>query len=234
MLKLESVCVAYGDLKVLHEVSLEIKKGELVALIGSNGAGKTTLVDTISGLNKVQSGLVEFDGQVMNNLPAFKRVEAGIIQVPEGRRLFGEMTVLENIELGAYPPFKHHKWRDRLDSIIELFPLLKDKCAQLAKTLSGGEQQVCAIARALIASPKLLMLDEPSLGLAPVLYRHILGHISYINKQGMTMLLVEQNVREALAVADTAYVLERGRVILRGQEKDLLESDVVRKAYLGI
>ena len=234
MLTLEGVDAFYGDLQALHGVSLEVRAGELMALVGANAAGKTTTLRVISGTLPARGGRVLFDGQDLAAMPAHLRVAQGIVQVPEGRRLFPFMTVHENLLLGAHAPEARAQQDASLDYVLRLFPVLKDRATQLAGSLSGGEQQMCAIGRALMARPRLLMLDEPTLGIAPVLVQRIFETVAAINRDGVTILLVEQNVRRALALAHRAVALENGRVALAGPARELLSDDRLKKAYLGM
>ena len=234
MLTLEGVDAFYGDLQALHGVSLEVRAGELMALVGANAAGKTTTLRVISGTLPARGGRVLFDGQDLAAMPAHLRVAQGIVQVPEGRRLFPFMTVHENLLLGAHAPVARAQQDASLDYVLRLFPVLKDRATQLAGSLSGGEQQMCAIGRALMARPRLLMLDEPTLGIAPVLVQRIFETVAAINRDGVTILLVEQNVRRALALAHRAVALENGRVVLSGPARELLADDRLKKAYLGM
>jgi branched-chain amino acid transport system ATP-binding protein len=233
-LSVERIEVRYGDALALFDVSLEVQQGEIVSLVGANGAGKTTALKAISGLLKPRSGQILFCGNRLNDLPAHSIVNLGIVQIPEGRQLFPYMTVLENLELGSYTPEARKRLDDSLEQVFELFPLLKDRKSQLAGTLSGGEQQMLAIGRGLMANPRLLMLDEPSLGLAPMLVKSIFAAIEAINRQGTTILLVEQDVQKSLALARRGYVMENGRITLKGEAKELLSNEHLRKAYLGI
>lgn len=234
MLTLENVDVYYGAIYALKGASLTVSEGEIVTMIGANGAGKSTTIRTISGLVRARSGRILFQGEDITELPPHKLVERGLCQSPEGRRVFANMTVRENLELGAYV---HHEntaqIRADIDRVYGLFPRLKERIAQSAGTLSGGEQQMLAIGRALMARPRLLMLDEPSLGLAPFLVQQIFEIIKDINSQGVTILLVEQNAFQALRVAGRGYVLETGSVVLQDSAERLLENDEVKKAYLG-
>ncbi len=234
MLRLEDVDAFYGDLQALFGVSLEVRDKEILALVGANAAGKTTTLRVISGLLRPQTGRVLFNGDDLSRVAAHQRVERGIVQVPEGRRLFPFMTVAENLLLGAHPQAARNA-RDRsLDYVYSLFPVLAERRVQLAGSLSGGEQQMCAIARALMARPRLLMLDEPTLGLAPVLVGKIFETVRTINADGVTVLLVEQNVRQALTLAHRACVLESGRLALTGPAADLLGDERLKRAYLGL
>jgi len=234
MLQVKSINVFYGSMQALWNVSIEVKKGEIVAIIGSNGAGKTTTLMTISGILRPKPGEIYFNGTRIDSLEPFQIVDLGISHVPEGRRVFPYMTVLENLLIGAYTPRAKKRIKDSLEFVFNLFPRLKERKKQLANTLSGGEQQMLAIGRGLMASPSLLMLDEPSLGLAPNLVDAIFDVIEQIRKEGVTILLVEQNVREALEIADRAYVLETGKIVMEGKAKELLEDERIKKAYLGI
>jgi len=233
MLKVDNINACYGDLQALWGVSLQVNDGELVALVGPNGAGKTTTLKVITGLLKLASGSVNFDGNELGKDAAHKIVELGISQVPEGGRIFSGMSVLENLELGAFVP-KARKVKDQsLKWVFEIFPRLEERQKQQAGTLSGGERQMLAIGRALMSKPKLLMLDEPSFGLAPILVQQMFEMIEEINKQGVTVLLVEQNVRAALELASRAYVIENGRIIGEGKGDDLLSFESIRSAYLA-
>src|SRR3989338_11348871 len=236
MLKLNNVYTAYGHIEALKGVSIEISEREIVAIIGANGAGKSTMLNTISGVLRPKHGRIEFLGQRIDNLSAHIIVEAGISQVPEGRRIFPRLTVLENLEMGAYSTnfkFQISNFKSELEKIFQYFPILKERLKQLGGTLSGGEQQMLAIARALMARPKLLLLDEPSLGLAPMMVEKIFEIIKRINEEGMTIMLVEQNANAALQLADRGYVLETGRVIMHDTASALLKNPQLRTAYLG-
>jgi len=235
MLKVNNIDVAYGDVQVLHGVSLDIKVGELVAVIGANGAGKTTLLKTISALLKPIDGSISFEDEVISTQNPDRVVARGIVQVPEGRLLFPDMSVRENLEMGAYLERDKAVLSERMNSVHELFPLLEDRYSQLAGTLSGGEQQMLAVGRGLMAGPKLFMFDEPSLGLAPKLVQSIFEMVQHINQElGVTVLLVEQNVRQSCEISDRAFVLENGRMVLHGTGLEMLENDHVREAYLGL
>ena len=233
MLKLDNINAFYGDLQALWGVSMEIKDGEMVALVGPNGAGKTTTLKVITGLLPFTSGSVEFKGNDLRRVPAHKIVEFGISQVPEGGRVFAGMTVFENLELGSFPSEARKVKDESMKWIFEIFPRLAERKNQQAGTLSGGERQMLAIGRALMSKPKLLMLDEPSFGLAPILVQQMFLMIEKINKQGVTVLLVEQNVRAALELAQRAYVIENGRIIGEGKGDSLLSFESIRAAYLG-
>jgi branched-chain amino acid transport system ATP-binding protein len=234
MLEVSDIDTFYSKAQALWDVSLKVDEGEIVALIGANGAGKTTLLNTISGLLRPASGNVEFLGKRIDGLTPHSIVELGISHVPEGRKLFTEMTVWENLEMGAYP---YHAWKrkkETLQQVYQAFPILKERERQLARTLSGGEQQMLAMGRGLMSRPKLCMFDEPSYGLAPKLVLEVFQVIKSLREQGLTILLVEQNVRRSLEIADRAYVLENGRVVLEGTCHECLESEHVKKAYLGL
>jgi branched-chain amino acid transport system ATP-binding protein len=233
MLKLSNINAYYADLQALWDVCLEVNEGELVALVGSNGAGKTTTMRVITGLLKPKSGTIEFLGKNMNKEVAHKVVEHGISLVPEGGRVFTKMTVLENLEMGAYTSQARKEKDKTLKFVFSIFPRLQERMSQRAGNLSGGERQMLAIGRALMSKPKLLMLDEPSFGLAPILVQTMFQMIGEINKQGVTILLVEQNVRVALDLATRAYVLENGRIVGEGNTESLLSFDEIRDAYLG-
>jgi branched-chain amino acid transport system ATP-binding protein len=235
LLKVEDLRVNYGPIPALRGVSLRVEEGELVAVIGANGAGKTTLLHTISGLLKPRGGRVEFEGQSLRGKPAHKIVEAGVIHVPEGRRIFSEMTTLENLEMGAYLRRNRGTFKERLERVFTLFPRLAERKKQLAGTLSGGEQQMLAVGRGLMANPKMLLLDEPSQGLSPLLVENLSDAISDIHKEhSLTILLVEQNAEMALEIADRGYVLQVGEVVLEDKAINLLENKSVKEAYLGV
>lgn len=233
MLKIEDINVYYGAIHAIKGISLEVKEGEIVTLIGANGAGKSTTLRTISGLLKPKTGKITFLGREIAGMPAHNIVKAGISQVPEGRRIFAEMSVMENLDLGAFTRKDKDGIAKDLKMVFERFPRLEERKEQQAGTLSGGEQQMLAMGRALMSRPKLLLLDEPSMGLAPLLIKEIFSIIVDINKTGTTVLLVEQNANMALSIANRAYVLETGRITLSGDAKKLAASEDVRKAYLG-
>jgi len=233
LLELENVSSGYGSIRVLHDVSMEVRTGEIVALIGANGAGKSTLLNTVMGLIPTSSGEIRFDGRSITRATTAMIVGGGIAQVPERRQLFGTMTVEENLRLGAYTCKDHATVARVLKEQFELFPILGERRWQLAQTLSGGEQQMVAIARAMMASPKLMLLDEPSLGLAPLMVERILDQIKNLRAAGRTLLVVEQNARAALAIADRGYVLENGRITHEGPAAALLGDETVQEAYLG-
>jgi len=234
MLKVSNINTFYGKLQALWDVSFRVEEKEIVALVGANGAGKTTILNTISNLLYPASGTVEFLGRRIDKMPAYRIVELGISHVPEGKKLFPDMTVRENLEMGAYT---HQAWKrkeETLEQVYQIFPILKEKAGQLARTLSGGEQQMLAMGRGLMSRPRLCMFDEPSSGLAPILMMEVFEVIKKLREQGTTILLVEQNVQRALEIADRAYVLENGRIALEGESKELLQEELVRKAYLGL
>ncbi|WP_456432044.1 ABC transporter ATP-binding protein [Nitratifractor sp.] len=233
ILLVENLSVNYGKIEALRNVSLQIKEGEIVALIGANGAGKTTLLRTLSGLVTPRSGGIEYLGREITRLPSDKRVEAGIAQVPEGRGLFASLTVEDNLELGAYTRKDRKAIRNDLERIYELFPDLYDKRTRFAGTLSGGQQQMVAVGRALMSRPKLLLLDEPGMGLAPIVVESIFSILKNLNENGSTIFLVEQNAHVALRYAKRAYVLENGRIVREGNSEDLQNDEGVKAAYLG-
>ena len=230
--KVDNINVYYGAIHAIKGISFEVNEGEIVTLIGANGAGKSTTLQTVSGLLRSRTGSIEFNGENISHVPAHKLVYKGLAQVPEGRRIFLQMSVEENLEMGAFTQ-KNAGIDADLESVYEQFPRLRERKKQIAGTLSGGEQQMLAMGRALMSHPKLLMLDEPSMGLAPILVEQIFDIIRQLHKNGTTILLVEQNAQMALSVADRAYVLETGKITLSGTGKELAESDEVRKAYLG-
>jgi branched-chain amino acid transport system ATP-binding protein len=235
MLNIQNIDVYYGDVQVIKNISLNVKDGELVAVIGGNGAGKTTMIKTISGILKPRHGTISFAGKTISGMDANKIVSEGMVQVPEGRLLFPEMSVRENLEMGAYSVKDKKVIANQLKSIYDMFPILSERQKQLAGTLSGGEQQMLAIGRALMSSPKLIMFDEPSLGLAPKLVQSIFEMVVRINKElGMTVLLAEQNVKQSCQISDRAFVIENGEVVLQGTGAEMLENDHVRRAYLGL
>lgn len=233
MLEIKDINVYYGAIHAIKGISLTVNKGEIVTLIGANGAGKSTTLRTISGLLKPKTGSIEFMGKNIAAIPAHQIVKEGISQVPEGRRIFAEMTVIENLELGAFTRTDKTTIEEDMQMVFRRFPRLEERREQLAGTLSGGEQQMLAMGRALMSRPKLLLLDEPSMGLAPLLIKEIFSIIEDINQTGTTVLLVEQNANMALSIANRAYVLETGRITLSGDAKELAASEEIRKAYLG-
>lgn len=233
LLAVEDLHVSYGGIRALRGISCEVEEGEIVALIGANGAGKSTTLRTVCGLVRPQAGNITYSGKILNKVPAFKIVEMGISQVPEGRRVFTRLTVLENLEMGAYTRKNSLEVKESLKNVFAKFPRLEERKSQLAGTLSGGEQQMLAMGRALMSRPRLLLLDEPSMGLAPMLVKEIFSIIAEINRSGTTILLVEQNANMALSVANRAYVLETGEIVLSGPASELADNPDVRKAYLG-
>ncbi|MBR4207359.1 MAG: ABC transporter ATP-binding protein [Lachnospiraceae bacterium] len=232
MLKVDGLNVFYGNIHAIKGISFEVNEGEIVTLIGANGAGKSTTLNTVGGLLKAKSGSIEFEGREISGTPAHRVVSEGMALCPEGRRVFAQLTVRENLEMGAYTRNKAEA-AETIERVFEQFPRLKERSRQTAGTLSGGEQQMLAMGRALMSKPKLMMLDEPSMGLAPILVQQIFDIIEALNKEGTTILLVEQNAQMALSIADRAYVLETGKIVNTGTGKDLLNDDSVRKAYLG-
>jgi branched-chain amino acid transport system ATP-binding protein len=236
MLRIKNLHAYYGRIKALDNVSLHVQPGEIVSLIGANGAGKTTILNTISGLIRCSQGEIKFEDREINKLRPEKVVAAGISQVPEGRQIFGPLTVIENLELGAYLRFKKKEKEaiaEDLDWVFQLFPRLEERSGQIAGTLSGGEQQMLSIGRALMAKPKLLLLDEPSMGLAPLIVKDIMNTVSELRRSGVTILMVEQNARASLTISDRGYVLETGRVVLQGPSDELMNDSDVKRAYLG-
>lgn len=234
MLEIRNVNTFYGKSQALWDISMNIAEAEIVALVGANGAGKTTLLNTISGLLQPASGTIEFDGHRIDGVPPHKIVELGISHIPEGRRLFADMSVRENLEMGAYTG-RAWKGRHKMeDEVYESFPILKERVGQLGRTLSGGEQQMLAMGRGLMSRPKLCMFDEPSYGLAPIMMTEVFDVVKALRERGMTILLVEQNVPRTLEIADRAYVLENGHIVLEGNCEQLLEEEMVKKAYLGL
>ena len=234
MLKIENLNFAYGDLQVLWDVSLEVKQGEIVTVVGANGAGKSTTLRNVSRLVRPTSGRITFEGQEINRSPSHKVVELGLIQVPEARRIFPEMTVVENLRMGSFVKSVRADRERNMERVFSLFPRLAERKTQLGGTMSGGEQQMLAIGRGLMANPKVLLLDEPSLGLSPLLVKNIFSIIQEINRQGTTVLLVEQNVYQSLHISHRAYVMETGRVVLTGSGQELLDNEHVKKAFLGM
>jgi branched-chain amino acid transport system ATP-binding protein len=234
MLKVDNIDVFYGDVQALWDVSFEVEEGEIVALLGSNGAGKTTSLNSISGLLRPEKGNIEFLEQELTELPAHKTASLGIAHVPEGRRLFREMTVEENLLMGSLMPEAKARRKESMERVFDIFPILKERRLQIAGTLSGGESQMLAIARGLMACPKLIMMDEPSLGLAPFLVDEVFRVIEQINREGVTVLVVEQNVAHALKSCTRAYIMETGRIALQGTGEELLQDEHVKDAYLGV
>ena len=234
-LKISDLDVSLGGMSILQDVNLHTNKGELVVVVGSNGAGKSTLVRTICGLNKCQRGVIEFDGKQIQNLEPYDVAAAGISRVPEGRQLFPAMTVRENLEIGAYSIRRDKKRvEENIEKVYTMFPVLKKYENRIASTFSGGEQQMLAVGRALMCDPKILLMDEMSLGLAPIIINEIFDKIKELNKTGMSILLIEQNARQALRIADRAYVIENGRIALEGTGQELLNNPQVKEAYLGL
>ena len=233
MLKVEGLNAGYGSVNILWDIGFEVKDGEIVAILGSNGAGKTTMVRTITGMVKASSGKVEFNGEDLSGKSSRVILDSGIVQVPEGRQLFTEMTVLENLELGAFNKETKAHFAENLEKCYNWFPKLRERAKQAAGTLSGGEQQMLAMGRALMSHPKLLMLDEPSMGLAPILVEQIFDIIKDLNRKGSTILLVEQNAQMALSVAHRGYVMETGKIVATGTGAELIESPEIKRAYLG-
>lgn len=234
LLELENVHTYYGNIHALKGISLTVEKAEIVTLIGANGAGKTTTLRTISGILHASAGSIRLGGEDLKQFKAHEIVEKGVVQVPEGRRVFGRLTVTENLEMGAFTRKNGHKIREDMERVFALFPRLKERHNQLAGTLSGGEQQMLAIGRALMAEPQVLLMDEPSMGLAPVLVDSIFDTIQELNKAGTTILLVEQNARMALQIAHRGYVLQTGEIVLSGSAEELRANQMVQRAYLGI
>lgn len=233
MLEVKDLQVYYGVIQALKGISFEVNEGEIVTLIGANGAGKTTTMQSIMGLIPIKHGTVTYEGQVINKLPCHKTVQLGMSQVPEGRRIFQELTVYQNLLMGAFTEKDKKKIKQDIEEIYTKFPRLEERKNQIAGTLSGGEQQMLAMGRAMMSHPKLLMLDEPSMGLSPLLVDQVFDIIKEYHKSGTTILLVEQNAGKSLAISDRAYVLENGRIVLSGTGKELMESEEIKKAYLG-
>lgn len=234
MLEVESVSAAYGLVQILWDVSFKIKEKEIVSVIGPNGAGKTTLVKTIMGLLPAKTGTIRFKGENIEKLPTYEIVKKGVTLIPEGREIFPKMTVEENMLLGAYTIKDKNAVKESKERIYQIFPILKKKEKALAQTLSGGEQQMLVICRSLMSNPQLLILDEPSLGLAPILVGKALDTLRKINEEGVTVLLVEQNIRDSLNIADRGYVLEKGKILIEGKGRELLSNDHIKEVYLGI
>ncbi len=234
MLSLDGISAGYGSFQALFDVSLEVKAGETVAVIGPNGAGKTTLLRVISKLIDAAKGELQMEGRRLNDVPSHQVIDYGIAHVPENRRLFPKLSVEDNLKMGAFPSAARARYAERLEQVYALFPRMKERRRQFAGTLSGGEQQMCAIGRALMSGPKLLLLDEPSAGLAPVVVQSIFEVVRKMSAEGYTVLIVEQNIRQVLKVANRAYLLETGRIKLSGTSAELLESEEIKKAYLGL
>jgi len=234
MLKIVDLRVSYGEVEVLHGISLVVEEGKIVSLVGANGSGKSTLINTISGLVRSRSGQVLLNGLELTALPAHEIVRKGIVQVPEGRKLFSQMTTYENLMIGGSHAQVRKDRPKRLQEMYEIFPLLKERAHQVVGTLSGGQQQMVAIARGLMSQPVFLMLDEPSLGLAPLIVRDIFRVVRLLNRKGLTVFLVEQNIKQSLTICHSGYVLQNGRIVLEGNGNDLLGNEFTRKAYLGL
>ena len=234
MLELNNLTAGYGSFQALFSVNLEVKKGEAIAVIGPNGAGKTTLLRTISGMLPVQSGNLSMEGTSLKDVPPYRIIDFGIAHVPENRRLFSSMSIEDNLRMGAFTPNARPHFEERLDFIFDLFPRLKERRGQIAGTLSGGEQQMCAIGRALMSSPKLLLMDEPSAGLAPVIVNQVFQLVQQIRDQGLTVLIVEQNIEQVLKIVDRAYLMEVGAIKISGKAEELIQSESIRKAYVGL
>ncbi len=234
MLELNNLTAGYGSFQALFSVDLEVKEGEAIAVIGPNGAGKTTLLRTISGMLPVQSGNLSMEGTSLKDVPPYRIIDFGIAHVPENRRLFSSMSIEDNLRMGAFTPNARPHFEERLDFIFDLFPRLKERRSQIAGTLSGGEQQMCAIGRALMSSPKLLLMDEPSAGLAPVIVNQVFQLVQQIRDQGLTVLIVEQNIEQVLLIVDRAYLMEVGAIKISGKAGELIQSESLRKAYVGL
>ena len=234
MLELNNLTAGYGSFQALFSVNLEVKVGEAIAVIGPNGAGKTTLLRTISGMLPVQSGNLNMEGTSLKDVPPYRIIDFGIAHVPENRRLFSSMSIEDNLRMGAFTPNARPHFEERLDFIFDLFPRLKERRSQIAGTLSGGEQQMCAIGRALMSSPKLLLMDEPSAGLAPVIVNQVFQLVQQIRDQGVTVLIVEQNIEQVLQIVDRAYLMEVGAIKISGKAGELIQSESLRKAYVGL
>jgi len=234
MLRVEQVNAGYGDIQVLWDVSFQVRTNEFVVLVGANGAGKSTIMRTISSIIHLTSGAIWFEDQRIDQIPPHRIIHHGIAHVPEGRQLFPEISVVENLEIGSLTPDAKAHRKETLEWVLTLFPRLRERQKQMAGTLSGGEQQMCAIARGLMSRPKMILFDEPSLGLSPLLTQEIFRLTRQIHKEGITILMVEQNVKQTLAICDRAYVLENGRVVLEGKGRELLENEQVKQAFLGI
>ena len=233
MLTVKDLNVSYGAIHAIHDASLEVRDGEIVSLIGANGAGKTTILHTITGLKKASSGMIEYNGHDLTKTVSSKIITLGMAHVPEGRHIFPTMTVMENLEMGAYIRDDKDAIMESIEDVFKRFPRLQERRRQLAGTLSGGEQQMLAVGRALMSKPSIVLMDEPSMGLSPLLVKEIFSIIKEVHEQGMTVLLVEQNAKMALAIADRAYVLETGHITISGDAKELLNDSRVKKAYLG-
>ena len=234
MLKIDNIVSGYGDIRIVRGISFDVDEGAIATIVGANGAGKTTTLRTMAGINSTLEGRILLDGEPIHDIAPHKRVERGVVLVPEGRRLFPSLTVMENLEMGAIQPRAKAKRKATLEEVLDIFPILRERQSQRAGTLSGGEQQMVAIARGLMALPRVLMLDEPSLGLAPIIVETIFQVVQRINASGVTVLMVEQNVRHCLKISSQAWVLENGQIVLSGSGEELLQDEHTRKAYLGI
>ena len=234
MLEIENLSAAYGMVQILRDVNFKVEKGEIVSIIGPNGAGKTTLVKTIMGFLHPKTGTIKFNGENIEKLPTYEIVKKGLTMIPEGREIFPRMTVEENLQLGAFSIKDKAKIKETKEKVFDIFPVLKKKDKVLAQTLSGGEQQMLVICRSLMSNPQLLILDEPSLGLAPIIVEKVLDTVRTINEEGVTVLLVEQNIHDSLNVADRGYVLEEGKIILEGKSRELLSNSHIKEVYLGL
>lgn len=234
LLEIKDLCAGYGDLQVLFNISMKVDEGEVVSLVGSNGAGKTTLLRILSGLEPIKSGSITYQGRDLMKIKPYEKADFGIAHIPQGRGILGSLSVRENLVMGAYPKAARADMEKNIEKAFEMFPILKERQSQMAGSLSGGEQQMLAISRALMINPKLLMLDEPSLGLAPIVVRDMFEIISNVAKQGVSILIVEQNLNQALSVADRGYVLETGSIVMEGKAADLLANEEIQAAYLGI
>jgi branched-chain amino acid transport system ATP-binding protein len=234
MLQVKKIDVFYGDVQVLWDVSFHVNEREFLVLVGANGAGKSTTLKTVTSLIRPGRGEILFEGQRLDHLPAHRIIELGMAHVPEGRQLFPEMSVRENLEMGSLTPHAKPRRQESVEWVFDLFPRLRERHKQMAGTLSGGEQQMCAIARGLMSRPKMILFDEPSLGLSPILTQDIFRMVQRIHQEGVTILMVEQNVKQTLSICDRAYVMENGRIVLEGSGRDLLENEQVKEAFLGI
>lgn len=235
MLKISDLKFNYGEIEVLHGISLNVEEGEIVALVGANAAGKSTLIKTISGIARPKSGSIKFEGQELVGMLPEKIVDLGVVQIPEGRRLFPYMSILENLEMGAYNPHARAKKSENLEKVYEMLPLLAERKSHMASSLSGGQQQMLAIGRAIMADPKILVLDEPTIGLAPQMVEQTFSIVKRINKEsGISVLIVEQHVKHALEMANRGYVIENGNIVMEGKSEEILNNEYLRKAYLGM
>ena len=234
LLEIKDLCAGYGDLQVLFNINMHVNEGEVVSLVGSNGAGKTTLLRILSGLEPVKSGQILYEGEDLTKIKSYEKADHGISHIPQGRGILGSLTVRENLVMGAYPKAARAKMEENIEKSFDMFPILRERQNQLAGYLSGGEQQMLAISRALMIGPKLLMLDEPSVGLAPIVVKDMFEIISRVAKQGVSILIVEQNLMQALSVADRGYVMETGQIVMEGKAEELLANKEIQAAYLGI